>query len=104
MIYHLAKDLGQNWRDLGRMLGIAEKELEDIDVKIEDLHEKGRAMLVEWKGGSGDNATTEVLQEALAELGMGHLLTSAGRVECPVTSGSFNRLEPHRAFKPQCGL
>ena len=104
MIYHLAKDLGQNWRDLGRILGIAEQELENIDVKIEDLHEKGRAMLVEWKGGSGDNATTEVLQEALAELGMDHLLTSAGRVECPVTSGSFNRLEPHRAFKPRCGL
>ena len=61
-------------------------------------------MLVEWKGGRGDNATTEVLQEALAELGMDHLLTSAGRVECPVTSGSFNRLEPHCAFKPRSGI
>ena len=35
------------------------------------------------EGGRSDNATTEVLQEALAELGMNHLLTSAGRVECP---------------------
>ena len=56
------------------------------------------------EGARGDNATTEVLQEALAELGMNHLLTSAGRVECPVTSGSFNRLERHCAFKPRSGI
>ena len=91
----LADVLGENWRDLGRILGISERELEDIDIKNDDLDEKGSAMLVEWKNGRGDNATTKALQEALAELGIAHLLTSEGRVQCPVTSGNFNMLEPH---------
>lgn len=52
-------------------------------------------MLVEWKNGRGDNATTKVLQEALAELRIDHLLISEGRVQYPVTSGNFNLLEPH---------
>ena len=95
LIYHLAKDLGENWRDIGRILGISERKLEDIDIKIDDLDEKGRAMLAEWTNARGDNATRKVLQEALAELGIDHLLTSEGRVQYPVTSGNFNLLEPH---------
>ena len=59
------------------------------------MDEKGRAMLAEWTNARGDNATRKVLQEALAELGIDHLLTSEGRVQYPVTSGSFNMLEPH---------
>ena len=94
--YRLAEDLGENWRDLGRILGISERKLEDIDIKIDDLDKKGRTMLTEWTNARGDNVTMKVLQEALAELGIDHLLTTPkGCVQYPVTSGNFNMLKPH---------
>ena len=91
---HFPDVLGENWRDLGRILGVSERELEDIDIKNDNLDKKGSEMLVEWMNRRGDNATTKVLQEAFAELGK-DLLFVEGSVQCPVTSGNFNMLEPH---------
>ena len=38
------------------------------------LSDKGNAMLGEWKRLNGDDATMEVLQEALTKIDMGHLM------------------------------
>ena len=43
-------------------------------MKNERLRDKGMAMLVGWKMRRGDDATVEVLQNALAELGMMDML------------------------------
>lgn len=43
-------------------------------MKNERLRDKGMAMLVGWKIRRGDDATVEVLQSALLELGMIDLL------------------------------
>ena len=43
-------------------------------MKNERIRDKGMAMLVGWKIRRGDDATVEVLQSALLELGMIDLL------------------------------
>ena len=43
-------------------------------MKNERIRDKGMAMLVAWKIRRGDDATVEVLQSALLELGMIDLL------------------------------
>ena len=43
-------------------------------MKNECLRDKGMAMLVGWKMRRGDDATVEVLQNALMELGMMDML------------------------------
>ena len=70
----LAEGLDTNWIDLGKILGFSKKKLQKIDMKNERLRDKGMEMLVGWKMRSGDDATVEVLQNALVELGMMDLL------------------------------
>ena len=43
-------------------------------MKNERIRDKGMAMLVGWKIRRGDDATVEVLQNALLELGMIYVL------------------------------
>ena len=70
----LAEGLDTNWIALGKILGCSKKRLQKIDMKNERLRDKGMAMLVGWKIRRGDDATVEVLQSALLELGMIDLL------------------------------
>ena len=75
----LAEGLDTNWIELGKILGFSRKRLQKIDMKNERLRDKGMAMLVGWKMRRGDDATVEVLQNALVELGMmGMLELDAG--------------------------
>ena len=75
----LAEGLDTNWIELGKILGLSKKKLQKIDMKNERLRDKGMAMLVGWKMRRGDDATVEVLQNALVELGMmGMLELDAG--------------------------
>ena len=70
----LAEGLDTNWIGLGKILGFSKKRLQKIDTKNERLRDKGMAMLVGWKMRRGDDATVEVLQKALVELGMMDML------------------------------
>ena len=70
----LAEGLDTNWTELGKILGFSKKRLQKIDMKNERLRDKGMAMLVWWKMRRGDDATVEVLQNALVELGMMDML------------------------------
>ena len=70
----LAVDLGTKWRELGKILGLANSRLNYFEVEYLSLSDKGNAMLGEWKRLNGDDATMEVLQEALTKIDMGHLM------------------------------
>lgn len=71
LIYYLARGVDKHWRDLGRALGLPVSTLSEINRKTELLdHEKGMKMLQEWKMRLGDDATVEVLQDALKDLGI----------------------------------
>ena len=70
----LAEGLDTNWIELGKILGFSKKKLQKIDMENECLRDKGMAMLVGWKMRRGDDATVEVLQNALMELGMMDML------------------------------
>ena len=70
----LAEGLDTNWIELGKILGFSKKKLQKIDMRNECLRDKGMAMLVGWKMRRSDDATVEVLQNALMELGMMDML------------------------------
>ena len=70
----LAEGLDTNWIELGKILGCSKKKLQKIDMENECLRDKGMAILVGWKMRRGDDATVEVLQNALMELGMMDML------------------------------
>ena len=74
LLHDLAADLGTNWRQLGKILGLANSLLNYFDMENLSLSDKGNAMLGEWKRLNGDDATMEVLQEALTKIDMGHLM------------------------------
>ena len=74
LLHDLAADLGTNWRQLGKILGLANSLLNYFDMENLSLSDKGNAMLGEWKRLNGDDATMEVLQDALTKIDMGHLM------------------------------
>ena len=74
LLRDLAVDLGTKWRELGKILGLANSVLNYFDMQDLSLSGKGNAMLGEWKRLNGDDATMEVLQEALTKIDMGHLM------------------------------
>ena len=80
LLRDLAADLGTKWRELGKILGFPDTLLDYFDDVKESLSDKGNAMLGEWKRLNDDDATMEVLQEALKKIDMGHLMGKvAGR-------------------------
>ena len=74
LLRDLAVDLGTKWRELGKILGLANSVLNYFDMQDLNLSDKGNAMLGEWKRLNGDDASMEVLQEALTKIDMGHLM------------------------------
>ena len=74
LLRDLAADLGTKWRELGKILGLANSVLNYFDMQDLNLSDKGNAMLGEWKRLNGDDASMEVLQEALTKIDMGHLM------------------------------
>ena len=74
LLHDLAANLGTKWSELGKILGLANSLLNYFDMEYLSLSDKGNAMLVEWKRLNGDDATMEVLQDALTKIDMGHLM------------------------------
>ena len=62
---HLASNLGDAWKTLGRRLGIKDPKLEEIRQSNEVLSEKRYQMLRHWKGVKGSDATYQILGQAL---------------------------------------
>ena len=83
LLRDFAVDLGTKWRELGKSLGLDNQLLNYFDMENLSLSEKGNAMLVGWKRLNGDDATMEVLQEAMKKIDMGHLMEKvAGTLRC----------------------
>ena len=74
LLRDLAADLGTKWRELGKFLGVANSRLDYFEMRHLSLSDKGNAMLGEWKRLNGDDATMEVLQEALTKIDMRHFM------------------------------
>ena len=74
LLHDLAANLGTKWGELGKILGLANSLLIHFDMEYLSLRDKGNAMLGEWKRLNGDDATMEVLQDALTKIDMGHLM------------------------------
>ena len=74
LLHDLAANLGTKWSELGKILGLANSLLNYFDMEYLSLSDKGNAMLVEWNRLNGDDATMEVLQDALTKIDMGHLM------------------------------
>ena len=74
LLRDLAAELGTRWRELGRTLGLANSLLNYFDVEYLSASDKGNAMLCLWKRLNGDDATMDILEEALKKIDVGHLM------------------------------
>ncbi|XP_020796306.1 protein FADD [Boleophthalmus pectinirostris] len=64
----LSEHLGRWWRKLGRKLGMSEVKLDSISRKHPtDLEETARELLQQWRKSRGEQATAEVLIQALRD-------------------------------------
>ena len=61
----VAKKLHSRCRTLGKILGIQEERLKNIQDRYKESYLKAMAVLYEWKETAGNNATKENLQNAL---------------------------------------
>ena len=57
LLRDLAVDLGTQWRELGKILGLANSLLNYFDMENLSLSDKGNAMLGEWKRLNGDDGS-----------------------------------------------
>uniref|UniRef100_A0A3B4ATA8 Fas (tnfrsf6)-associated via death domain n=1 Tax=Periophthalmus magnuspinnatus TaxID=409849 RepID=A0A3B4ATA8_9GOBI len=64
----LSENLGHSWRKLGRKLGLTEVKLASISRKYPtDLEETAVELVREWRKTKGEQATVEVLLQALRD-------------------------------------
>ena len=84
LLRDLAADLGTKWRELGKVLGFPDTLIDYFDDVKESLSDKGNAMLGEWKRLNDDDATMEVLHEALKKIDMGHLMEKVAGTDIPI--------------------
>ena len=63
----LSNSISKGWRTLGRLLGIREEDLDDIDERGRDFCEKAYQMLRLWKEKNASNATYRVLCRVLCD-------------------------------------
>ena len=61
----LSNSISKGWRKLGRLLGIREEDLDDIDERGRDFCERAYQMLRLWKEKNASNATYRFLCQAL---------------------------------------
>ena len=71
----LASDIIENWKTIGRRLGIQNREIMKIHkdhINYEDITEKSFAMLLAWKEKKGTLATYGGLRDVLVSSGLVH--------------------------------
>ena len=62
----LSLELGDSWRDVGRRLGIPNKQIDSLNHQHQRLRDKGYAMLQVWTQMLGSEATYKKLYDALS--------------------------------------
>lgn len=61
----LSKELAQEWKDVGRNIGLSDEALDHAEADSENREEANYKMLLQWARTNGSDATIEVLIQAL---------------------------------------
>ena len=67
-LQNLAVQIAEKWKQLGRLLGVSDAKLTEIDHANAQLSEKGYAMLTFWTQNEGFAATYQALGHALEDV------------------------------------
>lgn len=72
---HVCKNIGKEWKTLGRSLGLSRGQLESIEVDyhVEGHFEMAYQTLLKWQRQNGGRATLQDLAKALDSIGMSEL-------------------------------
>ena len=57
-LMQVAKEIGTDWRALGRQLGISEKDLQEIENENDEIEEQAFVMLHTWAEKAKEDATS----------------------------------------------
>ena len=83
-LHELASDISSFWKKLGRELKIKESKLSQLDVDHQqDAYEKAMQMLLHWKETRDDQATYQILYNALTSSVVGR--NDLGKKHCCVS-------------------
>ena len=61
----VAKEIGTDWRALGRNLGISETDLQEIENENDDIEEQAFVMLHTWAEKTKEDATSMLVKSAI---------------------------------------
>ncbi|XP_071481694.1 uncharacterized protein [Diadema antillarum] len=73
-LWDVANQVGDQWQDLGRELGLSERELKAIEKENEDTPEQAFVMLHNWAEHEGKDASSEKLEDGLRSIGRGDII------------------------------
>ncbi|XP_072165183.1 uncharacterized protein [Diadema setosum] len=73
-LWDVANQVGDQWQDLGRDLGLSERELKAIEKENEDTPEQAFVMLHNWAEHEGKDASSEKLEDGLRSIGRGDII------------------------------
>ena len=83
-LHQLANDVSPIWKKLGRQLKIKESKLSQLDIDHQhDAYEKAYQMLLHWRQTRDDQATYQMLYNALASAVVGR--NDLGKEYCCVS-------------------
>ncbi|XP_033644203.1 titin-like isoform X27 [Asterias rubens] len=68
-LMQVAKEIGTDWRALGRTLGVSESDLQEIENENDEIEEQAFVMLHTWAEKAKEDATTDKLADALNSIG-----------------------------------
>lgn len=68
VIHNIAEDISTDWKHLGRKLELSPGLLDGIDHDFRQVKEKTLQMLSRWKERKGDDATGQILADALVNI------------------------------------
>ena len=68
-IWSICDEVGEQWRDLGTVLGIASSFMDSIEADNRASRERARKLLRKWMTKEGKGATVGILIDALDEIG-----------------------------------
>ena len=77
-ISQICGKVGEQWRDLGTVLGIAPALIDEIEEGHSECREQARKLLLDWIKKEGKRATIGILVNALEEIGKKDVVEKLG--------------------------
>lgn len=69
----LSKLIGSDWKNIGRRLNLHEAVFDNLEADHQQQRERALQMFIEWMKAEGDDATYDVLSNALVKGGRADL-------------------------------